>query len=100
MQVFYKGDLVHSGLYMRAPCPNNLCRSMLFIDQDGSEKSEDVSIGWLGTDAYKDPRGRIVSQYRDPWKYKLPPHSRAWTMQEMELDCRDVAHQGGEKSTP
>lgn len=60
--------------------------------------TEDVSIGWLGTDAYNDPRGLRVSQYPDAWKYKSPPNLRGWTMSEMELARRNLVIQGDEAS--
>lgn len=57
----------------------------------------DVSIGWLGTDAYNDPRGLRVSSYPDAWKYESP-HLRAWTMQEIELARRNLVLQCDEVS--
>lgn len=58
----------------------------------------DVSIGWLGTDAYNDPRGLRVSQYPDAWKYETFPHFRGWKMQEMELARRNLVVQVDEES--
>lgn len=54
---------------------------------------DDVFIGWLGTDAYNDPRGLRVSRYPDGWKYESP-HIRAWTAQEMGLSRRNLVLQG------
>lgn len=55
--------------------------------------NEDVFIGWLGTDAYNDPRGLEVSLFPDAWKYESPPHLRAWSMQEVRLARRNLVLQ-------
>lgn len=62
--------------------------------------AEDVFIGWLGTDAYNDPRGLRWSKYPDAWKYKSPPHLRGWAMQDMELARRNLVIQGDGESAP
>lgn len=56
--------------------------------------TEDVLIGWLGTEAYNDPRGLRVSSYPDAWKYESPPHLHAWATQEMGLARRNLVLQG------
>lgn len=63
--------------------------------------TDNVFIGWLGTDAYNDPRGLRVSQYPDAWKYKPPAHQRTsrWRLQEMELARRNLVVQCDEEST-
>lgn len=57
---------------------------------------EDVFVGWLGTDAYNDPRGLGVPRYPDAWKYESPAHLRGWTAQEMALARCNLVFQGDE----
>lgn len=56
--------------------------------------TEDAFIGWLGTEAYNDPRGLRVSQYSDAWKYKSRTHLNALSMQEIGLARRNLVFQG------
>jgi hypothetical protein len=62
--------------------------------------TEDVFIGWLGTDAYNDPRGLRVSQYSDAWKYRSLLNLHPWTSQFTGHACRNLVLQGDEDSTP
>ncbi|KAK4225941.1 heterokaryon incompatibility protein-domain-containing protein [Podospora fimiseda] len=55
--------------------------------------SEDLYVGWLGTDMYCDPQGLNLGRYPDAWKYQSPPHTRAWVMQEIELARRNIVVQ-------
>jgi hypothetical protein len=66
----------------------------------GVNKLEDMHIGWLGTEAYCDPRGLDVERYPDAWKYQSPPHTRAWTMQEMRLARRNLVFQAEDDWSP
>lgn len=56
-----------------------------------------VFIGWLGTDAYNDPRGLKVSQYPDAWKYESPAHMRRWASQELILAHRNLVLQNDDE---
>ncbi|KAK4216294.1 hypothetical protein QBC37DRAFT_471531 [Rhypophila decipiens] len=59
-------------------------------------ESEDLFIGWLGTESYCDPRGRNVDRYPDGWRYQNPHHTRPWNMQEIRLARRNLVFQTDE----
>ncbi|KAM7216896.1 hypothetical protein V8F06_007765 [Rhypophila decipiens] len=58
--------------------------------------SEDLFLGWLGTESYCDPRGLNADRYPDGWRYKTHPHTRAWNMQEIRLARRNLVFQADE----
>lgn len=57
------------------------------------DDSENLCVGWPGTESYCDPRGINVVRYPDGWRYRSPPHTRAWTLQEIRLARRNLVFQ-------
>ncbi|KAH9225374.1 hypothetical protein K456DRAFT_1327372 [Colletotrichum gloeosporioides 23] len=57
------------------------------------DDSKNVHLGWLGTESYCDAQGLNVVRYADGWRYLSPPHTRAWTLQEIRLARRNLVFQ-------
>lgn len=63
---------------------------------DGSDGGEATFLSWAGNDAFCYPRGAVVNQYIDGWRYSSPIHRRGWAMQEMHVAQRNLVFQTDE----